>query len=121
MGPVMEGVGLNITVFSYHGSVDIGFMVDRELVPDVWNMADRVTEALVELQVAAGLPPTTVDQDDGDPTTVDAPTEERHTATSKTKAETKGNARKRKPAVTKKATTKTATARKAAPASAASA
>ncbi|CAN5876621.1 wax ester/triacylglycerol synthase family O-acyltransferase [soil metagenome] len=121
MGPVMEGVGLNITVFSYHGSVDIGFMVDRELVPDVWNMADRVTEALVELQVAAGLPPTTVDQDDGDPTTVDAPTEERHTATSKTKAETKGIARKRKPAVTKKATTKTATARKAAPSSAASA
>ncbi len=58
MGPVMEGVGLNITVFSYHGSVDFGFMVDRELVPDVWNMADRVKDALVELQLAAGLTPT---------------------------------------------------------------
>lgn len=55
MGPVMEGVGLNITVFSYHGSIDFGFMVDRELVPDVWNMADRVKDALTELQVAAGL------------------------------------------------------------------
>jgi hypothetical protein len=55
MGPVMEGVGLNITVFSYRGSVDFGFMVDRELVPDVWNMADRVKDALLELQVAAGL------------------------------------------------------------------
>ena len=58
MGPVMEGVGLNITVFSYRGSVDFGFMVDRELVPDVWNMADRVKGALTELQLAAGLTPT---------------------------------------------------------------
>lgn len=55
MGPVMEGVGLNITVMSYRGSVDFGFMVDRELVPDVWDMADRVKDAMVELQVAAGL------------------------------------------------------------------
>ncbi|WP_421120670.1 wax ester/triacylglycerol synthase family O-acyltransferase [Aquihabitans daechungensis] len=55
MGPVMEGVGLNITVMSYRGSVDFGFMVDRELVPDVWDMADRVKPALEELQAAAGL------------------------------------------------------------------
>lgn len=55
MGPVMEGVGLNITVMSYRGSVDFGFMVDRELVRDVWDMADRVKDALAELQVAAGL------------------------------------------------------------------
>jgi len=57
MGPVMEGVGLNITVFSYRGSVDFGFMVDRDLVPDVWSMADRVKDALAELQVAAGIAP----------------------------------------------------------------
>ena len=55
MGPVMEGVGLNITVISYRGSVDFGFMVDRELVPDVWDMADRVKDALAELQEAAAL------------------------------------------------------------------
>lgn len=54
MGPVMEGVGLNITVLSNRGSVDFGFMVDKELVPDVWNMADRVPDALAELQAAAG-------------------------------------------------------------------
>jgi len=57
MGPAMEGVGLNITVFSYQDSVDFGFMVDRDLVPDVWNMADRVKDALAELQVAAGISP----------------------------------------------------------------
>ncbi len=56
MGPVMEGCGLNVTVFSYMESVDIGFMVDRELVPDVWAMADAVEPALQELVDAAGLP-----------------------------------------------------------------
>lgn len=57
MGPVMEGVGLNITVFSYRGSVDFGFMVDRDLVPDVWDMANGVKGALAELQAAAGIDP----------------------------------------------------------------
>lgn len=57
MGPAMEGVGLNITVFSYEEHVDFGFMVDRELVRDVWDMADRVRDALNEMRVAAGLEP----------------------------------------------------------------
>ena len=55
MGPVMEGVGLNITVLSYRGSVDIGFLVDRDLIPDVWDMAEHVQGALAELQAAAGI------------------------------------------------------------------
>ena len=53
IGPVMEGCGLNITVFSYRDSVDIGFMVCPELVTDVWGMADAVDEALAELLAAA--------------------------------------------------------------------
>jgi len=53
MGPVMEGCGLNITVFSYQDQVDIGFMVGRELVPDVWDMADAVEPAMAELLAAA--------------------------------------------------------------------
>jgi hypothetical protein len=53
MGPVMEGAGLNITVFSYLDSIDIGFMVCRELVPDVWDMAEAVRPALDELLDAA--------------------------------------------------------------------
>lgn len=57
MGPTMEGVGLNITVLSYRGSVDFGFMADRELMPDVWNLADRVPDALRELQTAVGISP----------------------------------------------------------------
>ena len=57
MGPTMEGVGLNVTVFSYQDSIDFGFMVDSDLVPDVWDMADHVRAALDELREAAGLPP----------------------------------------------------------------
>ena len=49
MGPVMEGAGLNITVLSYIDNVDIGFMVCRELVPDVWKLAAFVDEAMGEL------------------------------------------------------------------------
>jgi WS/DGAT/MGAT family acyltransferase len=49
MGPVMEGAGLNITVLSYMDSIDIGFMVCRELVPDVWKLADLVDDAMAEL------------------------------------------------------------------------
>ncbi len=52
MGPVMEGAGLNITVLSYMDNVDIGFMVCRELVPDVWALADHVEEAMAELLAA---------------------------------------------------------------------
>ena len=49
MGPVMEGAGLNITVLSYMDHVDIGFMACTELVPDVWDMAGFVAEAMEEL------------------------------------------------------------------------
>ena len=56
MGPVMEGAGLNVTVMSYQGNIDIGFMVDEDLVPDVWAMADAVEPALAELLAAATAP-----------------------------------------------------------------
>ncbi len=53
MGPVMEGAGLNITVLSYMDHVDIGFMVCRELVPDVWRLVDHTQDAMTELLAAA--------------------------------------------------------------------
>jgi len=49
MGPVMEGAGLNITVMSYRDSVDFGFMVCDDLLPDVWDLADAVQPAFAEL------------------------------------------------------------------------
>jgi hypothetical protein len=53
MGPIMEGAGLNATVLSYRYSIDFGFMADRDLLPDVWDLAGAVGTAFDELRDAA--------------------------------------------------------------------
>jgi diacylglycerol O-acyltransferase len=53
LGPVMQGAGLNVTVMSYHGSVDFGFTVSADLVPDVWDLAAAVGPSTEELLAAA--------------------------------------------------------------------
>lgn len=53
MGPVMAGSGLNVTLTSYLDSVEIGLMACRELVPDLWEIADGFPDALAELTKAA--------------------------------------------------------------------
>ncbi|KAA0234024.1 MAG: putative diacylglycerol O-acyltransferase [Acidimicrobiales bacterium] len=53
MGPIMEGAGLNATVLSYRHHVDFGFLADRELVPDVWDLAEGVAPAFEQLREAA--------------------------------------------------------------------
>jgi diacylglycerol O-acyltransferase len=44
-----DGQGLNITVQSYNGSLDFGFIVDRDLVPDVWILTEMIHEEMAEL------------------------------------------------------------------------
>jgi hypothetical protein len=41
--------GLNITVMSYDGHLDVGVIACRRTVPDVWTIADHVRSALDEL------------------------------------------------------------------------
>ena len=53
LGPVMEGAGLNLTLMSYLDAIDFSYLVDAELVPDVWDMARMTTGALQELLEAA--------------------------------------------------------------------
>jgi diacylglycerol O-acyltransferase len=53
MGPLLYGGGLNITVMSYIDNLDFGFLACRELVPDVWAIADGIELALAELEKAA--------------------------------------------------------------------
>jgi hypothetical protein len=53
MGPLLYGGGLNITVLSYLDNLDFGFLACRELVPDLWSIADGVQLALEELEKAA--------------------------------------------------------------------
>ncbi len=52
MGPLLMGMSLNITVFSYCGNVDFGFMVCPGAVPDPFLIADRIEPALAELEAA---------------------------------------------------------------------
>lgn len=52
-GPLLEGAGLNITVLSNMGHVDFGVIACRELVPDVWDIADGFGEAVLELRKRA--------------------------------------------------------------------
>jgi diacylglycerol O-acyltransferase / wax synthase len=54
---VMDGQGLNITVQSYLDSLDFGLVVDRDLVPDVADLADMHIEEVEELLKAAGVKP----------------------------------------------------------------
>jgi WS/DGAT/MGAT family acyltransferase len=63
MGPVMEGAGLNITLLSYMDHLDIGFMACRDLVPDVWDLAAYVDDAMAEL--LAAIEPLLEAPDDG--------------------------------------------------------
>ena len=44
-----DGQGMNITVQSYNGRLDFGIIVDRELVPDVWDITEMLHEAMDEL------------------------------------------------------------------------
>ena len=52
-GPVFHGAGLNVTVVSNAGHVDIGLVAARELAPDLWSLADDFPLALQELLKAA--------------------------------------------------------------------
>ena len=48
-----DGQGLNMTVQSYNGNLDFGFIACRELVPDVWLLTELLHAAMKEL-LAAG-------------------------------------------------------------------
>jgi WS/DGAT/MGAT family acyltransferase len=56
MGPVFHGAGLNVTVISNAGRVDIGLIGARELVSDLWPLADAIAPALDELLAASPTP-----------------------------------------------------------------
>jgi diacylglycerol O-acyltransferase len=47
---ITDGMGLNITVMSYCGSLDFGIVADREQMPDVDNLMGWLGESLEELK-----------------------------------------------------------------------
>ncbi len=53
IGPIMEGVGVNITVFSYLDSVHVGIQACWDLVPDVGILGRAMEDSLAELVAEA--------------------------------------------------------------------
>ncbi len=50
---VADGLGLNITVQSYLDNLDFGLVACRELVPDLWDLCDGLSDSMDELLKAA--------------------------------------------------------------------
>lgn len=50
---INDGVGLNMTVQSYDGSLDFGLVGCRELVADIWDLRDYLRDELRVLKEAA--------------------------------------------------------------------
>jgi WS/DGAT/MGAT family acyltransferase len=55
LGPVMDGMGLNITIMSYQGVLYWGLASDARAVPRLWDIAAAIPHALRELMEVAGL------------------------------------------------------------------
>ncbi|HUY21221.1 MAG TPA: wax ester/triacylglycerol synthase family O-acyltransferase [Acidimicrobiales bacterium] len=53
VGPLIEGVGLNVTVASYEDTLYVGILGCRELVPEVVHFGDHLADAFAELVKAA--------------------------------------------------------------------
>lgn len=53
MGPVLPGAGLNLTILSNMGNVDLGIMADAATVPEPHRIADGFTRAVLALRSAA--------------------------------------------------------------------
>ena len=52
-GPLLPGSGLNITVLSNMGKLDVGLIGCPSLVPDLWDIANGFPKAVAELLAAA--------------------------------------------------------------------
>jgi WS/DGAT/MGAT family acyltransferase len=61
LGPVMDGMGLNITIMSYRGVLYWGLVSCARAVPNLWDMAAAIPAALDEMMAAAGLEPEPLD------------------------------------------------------------
>ena len=58
MGPLVEGIGVNFTGWSYAGEMTIAVMACRERAPDIWDLAAGLRTSLDELIAAVdALPP----------------------------------------------------------------
>jgi WS/DGAT/MGAT family acyltransferase len=52
-GPLLPGTGLNVTVLSNMGNLDVGLLCCPDLVPDIWEIAEAIPAAVQLLVDAA--------------------------------------------------------------------
>ncbi|UMB71577.1 WS/DGAT/MGAT family O-acyltransferase [Mycobacterium paraterrae] len=52
LGPIFQGSGLNITVMSLAGKLNVGIIACPELLPDLWELADDFGVGMEELLLA---------------------------------------------------------------------
>jgi diacylglycerol O-acyltransferase / wax synthase len=52
LGPIFHQAGLNITVMSNNGIMDVGVIACKELMPRVWDLADSFPEELEAMHAA---------------------------------------------------------------------
>jgi WS/DGAT/MGAT family acyltransferase len=57
VGPAVEGIGLNITAWSYCGELAFALIADADAIPDPHIITDALHPALDDLKQAAGLTP----------------------------------------------------------------
>ena len=53
MGPILESIGLNVTVWSYLDQMNFGVVSCPELIPDMWELVADFNDALAELRKAS--------------------------------------------------------------------
>jgi WS/DGAT/MGAT family acyltransferase len=60
VGPLLEGIGLNVTVWSYGDALSVAVLADRDLVRDAWEVVEDLRaafEALAKFGAAASGAP----------------------------------------------------------------
>jgi len=57
MGPLVEGIGVNFTGWSYAGEMTVAVMACREYAPDIWELAAGLRTSLDQLIAAAAARP----------------------------------------------------------------
>ena len=52
-GPVVDGIGLNVTAMTYRGAVNVGLVASPRLVPDLGRLSALLDDAVAELVLCA--------------------------------------------------------------------
>lgn len=67
LGPIFDGVTLNLTAISVSGSLDVGLSACRKMFPDLWGLASGLSDSLEELKALIPQSPNPAAEDTSSP------------------------------------------------------